>query len=139
MDVQVNYLAVLLAAVASMVIGSVWYARPVLGKAWIKLAKMDEKAMKTGAAKCLVIAFVLSLVMAYILAHLAFLAHQFFHNSFLQDAVSTAFWVWLGVAFTRTVTHDAFEQRPWKLTAMNVSNMLVTMLAMGVIIGLLQP
>ena len=139
MTAHINYVAVVLAAIASMVIGSVWYARPVLGNAWIKLAKMDQKKMQAGAAKCLAIAFVLALLMAYVLAHLAYVANQFFHHSFLQDATVTAFWVWLGVAFTRVVTHDSFEQRPAKLTAMNVGNMLVTMLAMGVVIGLLHP
>jgi hypothetical protein len=139
MEVHVNYLAVLLAAVSSMVIGSIWYAKPILGNTWAKLVKLDDKKMKAGATKSLVIAFVLSLVMAYILAHLAYLANSFFHDSFLQDSVSTAFWVWLGIAFTRTVTHDSFEQRPWQLTAMNVGNMLLTMLVMGGIIGLLHP
>jgi hypothetical protein len=139
MEVHVNYLAVLLAAASSMVIGSIWYARPVLGNTWIKLVKLDNKKMNTGAAQSMIIAAVLSLVMAYVLAHLAYLAHYFFRNSFLQDAVSTAFWVWLGVAFTRVLTHDSFEQRPIKLTAINLANMLVTMLAMGVIIGLLHP
>jgi hypothetical protein len=104
MQVHINVWAVLLSAVASMVIGSVWYARPVLGNAWIKLAKMDEKAMKVQAAKCLVIAFVLSLLMAFVLAHLAYIANQFFHHSFFEDSVETAVWVWLGVAFTRTLS-----------------------------------
>lgn len=139
MNVHVNVWAVLLSAIASMAIGSVWYARPVLGNAWIRLAKVNEKQMKAQAAKALAVAFVLSLLMAYVLAHLAYLANSFFHHSFMQDAVSTAFWVWLGIAFSRTATHDAFEHRPFKLTLMNVSNMLVTMLAMGVIIGLLKP
>ena len=31
MDVEVNYLAVLLAAASSMVVGSIWYAKPVFG------------------------------------------------------------------------------------------------------------
>ena len=138
MQVQVNYLAVFLAAVSSMVVGSIWYARPVFGSMWIKLTKMDDKKMKAGAAKSLVTAFVLALVMAFVLAHLAYLANYFFHDSFFQDSVITAFWLWLGVALTRTVTHDSFEQRPMLLTVLNVSNMLVTMLVMGVIIGVLH-
>jgi hypothetical protein len=139
MNVEVNYLAVFLAAVSSMVVGSVWYAKGVFGDTWAKLVKLDDKKMRAGMIKALGLAFVLALLMAYILAHLAFLSHNFFHHSFMQDAVTTAFWAWLGVAFTRTVTHDAFEQRPLKLTLMNTGNMLVTMLLMGVVIGWLKP
>lgn len=82
MEVHVNYLAVLLAAVASMAIGSAWYAHGIFGNTWIKLAKMDEKKMKIGAPRALITAFVLSLLLAYVLAHLAYLSNQFFHDSF---------------------------------------------------------
>lgn len=139
MDVEINGLAVLLAAVSSMVVGSIWYARGVFGNTWIKLTKLDEKKMNKGATAALITAFVLALLMAYVLAHLAFLSNHFFQHSFMQDAVTTAFWVWLGVAFTRTVTHDRFEQRPLKLSLLNSANMLVTMLVMGVIIGAMAP
>ena len=139
MEVHVNYLAVVLAAASSMVVGSVWYAKPVLGNTWMKLVKVDAKKAKAGAMQGVIIAAVLSLLMAFVLAHLAYLSNSFFHDSFFQDSVTTAFWVWLGVAFTRTVTHDSFEQRPMQLTAINLGNMLVTMMVMGGIIGLLHP
>ncbi len=139
MDIQINYWAVLLAAVSSMVVGSVWYAKSVFGGTWMKLAKMNDKKMKKGMVSSMVMAFVLSLLMAYVLAHLAFIANSFMQDSFFADSVVTAFWVWLGVAFTRTVTHDAFEQRPMKLTFLNITNMLVTMLVMGAVIGWLHP
>ena len=139
MNVHVNLWAVLLSAVASMVIGGIWYAKPELGDSWMKLAKLDRKKRQQGMAAPLILAFVLSLLMAYVLAHLAYITHQFFQDSFMRDSLQTALWLWLGVAFTRVVTHDAFEHRPFKLTIMNVGNMLVTMLAMGAIIGRLHP
>ena len=139
MNVEVNYLAVFLAGVSSMVVGSIWYAKGVMGKTWQKLVKLDDDKMKNGAAKALIITFVLSLVTAYVLAHVAFLSNKFFGHSFMQDAVMTAFWLWLGLTAARMVTHDLFEQRPTKLTVMNVAHELVTLLVMGVVIGLFQP
>jgi hypothetical protein len=53
--------------------------------------------------------------------------------------VSTAFWLWLGIALVSVLTHNTFEQRPWKLTLINVANILVTMVVMAVIIGLMPP
>jgi len=80
-----------------------------------------------------------SLLTAYILAHLTFIAHAFFKNSFFMDAVDTAFWVWVGISATTLAIHNSFEQKPWKLTALAMGNRLVTYLAMGVVIGLFKP
>jgi hypothetical protein len=139
MDVQVNYWAVLLAAVSTMVVGSIWYAKPVFGRTWMKLVNLDEKKAAKGAAKALSLTFLLSLLTAYVLAHVTFLAHSFFGNSFFQDAVSTAFWVWLGFVVTRLFTHALFEQRNHKITWLSVGNEFVTIMVMGMVIGLLAP
>lgn len=138
-NVDVNYLAVFLAAVSSMVVGSIWYAKGVMGTQWMKLVKLDDTGMKKGATKALSLAFVCSLVTAYVLAHVAFLSNAFFGNSFMQDALTTAFWLWLGLTATRMVTHDLFERRPTKLTMMNVTHELVTLLVMAGIIGFFKP
>lgn len=139
MDVSVNYLAVLLAALSSMLVGSVWYAPGMFGKTWAALAKVDMKRTPKsgGMAWLLSSTFVASLITAYILAHVSFLANTFFQNSFLQDALTTAFWLWLGFAATRLYVHDAFEGRRKKLTGLNISHDLVTVLVMAVIIGLM--
>lgn len=136
MDVQINLWGVLLAAVSSMVIGTIWYSPKVMGNEWMRLTKMNGEKMERGRNTSIIIAFLLSLLMAYVLAHVSYLSFKFFGGSFLTDSINTAFWLWLGITFTRTVTHDSFEQRPTKLTAMNVANQLVTMVAMGLTIGL---
>lgn len=135
MGVEVNYIAIIVAMLSSMVVGSIWYARPAFGNMWIKLAHVDMK--KQGSAIWpIALTAVVSLITAYILAHVAFLSNQFFHHSFLQDAVTTAFWLWLGLTAARFITHDAFEGRPWRLTLLNVGHEFVTIMIMGVIIGL---
>jgi hypothetical protein len=139
MDVQINYLAVVLAMLSSLVIGSVWYAQSGFGKIWAKLAKIDMSKDRGSVFKPIAVTVVVSLITAYVLAHVTFLSNQFFHHSFLQDAVSTAFWLWLGLTAARFVTHDAFEGRPVKLTILNCAHELVTLLVMGLIIGWLQP
>lgn len=139
MDVSVNLLAVLLAALSTMVVGSIWYAQGVFGKTWGKLAKVDmSKTPKSGEMVWLMgSTFVASLITAYVLAHVAFLSNNFFQNSFLQDTMTTAFWLWLGFIVTRIYVHDAFEGRRKKLTVLNAAHELVTVLVMGLIIGLM--
>lgn len=139
MEVQINWLAVILATIVSMVVGSIWYARPVFGKAWANLVRLDDKKMQEGATKAILLTLVVSFVTAYILALAAYVSHSFFQNSFLQDSLATAFWLWLGFTAARFITHDAFEQRRPKLTALNISHELLTLLAMGLVIGLMEP
>ena len=134
MDVEVNLWAVVLATASSMIVGSIWYARSVFGDTWIKLAKVDRKKMGNPTTS-IIVTVVVSFLTAYVLAHMAFLAHHFFNNSFFQDSVTTAFWAWLGFTAARIVTHDAFEGRPSKLTLLNCAHELVTLLIMGGIIG----
>lgn len=138
MSVEVNYLAVVLAMLSSMVVGSVWYARGVFGKRWMKLVGLDEKKVQGSGAKAIVVTMVVSLATAFVLAHVTYLSNKFFGNSFLQDALTTAFWMWLGFTAARMITHDAFEQRPATLTVMNIAHEFVTLMVMGLIIGLMK-
>lgn len=135
MDVQVNFAAVVAAMASSLVVGSIWYAQAVFGKAWMKLARV--KGDGSSVFKPIAITMVVSLITAYVLAHVAFLSNQFFQNSFLQDSLMTAFWMWLGFTAARFITHDAFEGRPMKLTALNIGNEFVTLMLMGLVIGLM--
>lgn len=137
MNVEVNWLAIVLATVSTMIVGSVWYAKPVFGNLWIKLTKLDEKKMGNGGM-AIGITLVVSFITAYVLAHVTYLSNAFFHNSFLEAALSTGFWTWLGFTAARMITHDAFEGRPMKLTLLNVAHEFVTFMVMALVIGLVR-
>ena len=77
MEVNVNWLAVLLAGLSSMIVGSVFYSKPVFGNTWMKLAKLDEKKLG-GAGKSITVAVVMSLLTAFIIAHVAAISRPFY-------------------------------------------------------------
>jgi hypothetical protein len=135
MDIQINWLAVVLATASSMVVGTIWYSRKVFGDMWIKLAKVNMKAGKS-ASPAIAVTLVVSFLTAFVLAHVSFLSNAHFHNPFLQDALSTGFWLWLGLTAARFITHDAFEGRPVKLTVLNCAHEFVTIMIMALVIGL---
>jgi hypothetical protein len=143
MDVQVNMWAVLLAALSSMVVGSLWYLPSTFGNTWQRLSKvkMLERGKMTPGQMAWTYGsvFVASLVTAYVLAHVTFLANHFFGNSFMSDALQTAFWLWLGFTAARLYVHDTFEMRRKKLTLLNAAHELVTILVMALIIGAMKP
>lgn len=137
MEINVNWMAVVLAMASSMVVGSIWYARSVFGDMWIKLAKVDMK--RKGAGMAIMVTAIVSLLTAYVLAHLAFLAHSHFGESFLNETLTVAFWGWAGLTAARFITHDAFEGRPLRLTLLNCAHEFVTVMVMALIIGMMPP
>ena len=135
MEVDVNWLAVILAGLSSLIVGSVFYAKPVFGNTWMKLAKLDGKKMGSGASS-IALALVMSLITAFIIAHVAAISRPFYEVSALSAALTTAFWLWIGVSLTTVVIHDSFEHRPKALTFLTVAYQFFAMMAMGLIIGL---
>jgi hypothetical protein len=141
MDVQVNWWAVVLATVVAMVIGMVWYAKPVFGSTWQKLVGKSDKDLKEMSWMPVFLAIAANFISAWVLAHLVFLSNYFYaaDYSWMGSALMTAFFVWLGFQVTLLLIHESFEQRPSKLIAMTAANQLAVLLGMGLVIGLLEP
>lgn len=136
MEVEVNLLGVLLAAIGAMVVGSIWYAKGAFGAEWMRLAKIDEKRAKKEGPVAMLVMFVFALVAAYVLAHVTYLSNQFFvEDSFQMSGIQSGFWMWLGFVLYAQVSNGMFEQRPQRLIMLNAANSLVTFVVMGTIIG----
>jgi hypothetical protein len=66
---EVNYLAVIAAAVATFLLGGLWYSPVLFGKAWQREAGVTDEQMKNAnMAKIFGLAFVLSLIAAWVFA-----------------------------------------------------------------------
>jgi hypothetical protein len=141
MHIVINYWAVIAAAAASMVVGAIWYARPVFGNTWGKLAglKMDRPVTFGTMAPLLLTQMAASLLTAYILAHFIVFVHNYTLGEWVKDGAQTALWAWLGFTVARLAMHDMFEGRRKKLTILNAAYEVVTLVLMGVIIGWMHP
>ncbi len=132
---QVNFWAVLAAAVASMVIGSVWYG-PLFGKKYMHEMGMsgwseEKKAqMKKGMMKSYVGQFIASLVMFYVLSRFTGSMGQFS----VMGGLTVAFWVWLGFVVPMKFG-DALWGGKMSLFWIGIGGSLVTLLVAGAIIG----
>ncbi|MDH6180885.1 hypothetical protein M2152_001067 [Microbacteriaceae bacterium SG_E_30_P1] len=132
---EINWIAVILATLSTLIIGSVWYSKAVFGKRWIRLAKIDESNMGSAVGP-IVVTIVVSFITALVLAGAAAIAQNFYGGNFLVNTLVTAVILWAGFTAARVITHDAFERRPAGLTILTIGHELVTMLVMGLIIGL---
>ena len=131
---EINIWAVLAATVSTMVVGFVWYARPVFGTWWMKTARVEPGgSMVYPLVATLIVSFISSVVLAGAIT----IVYVFYGESnFLLDAILTALIFWAGFTAARIVTHDGFENRPKLLTLLTISHELVTFLVMGLVIGL---
>ena len=136
---EVNIWAVLLATVSSMVIGSIWYAKPVFGRYWMKAVGHTDQTMQSGATRAIIVTIVVSFITAWVLAGAAAIAQNFYGGNFLGNTVLTGVILWAGFTAARFVTHDQFDQRTPGLTLLNCAHELVTVLIMAVIIGVWPP
>ncbi|GIK84004.1 MAG: hypothetical protein BroJett025_06260 [Patescibacteria group bacterium] len=138
MDIQVNFLVVVLAAVASMVVGFLWYG-PIFGKQWMKLMGYTQKSLekaKQEMSKTYAISFVGSLVMAYVLTHVTKMSVEVFSYPMLIAGLLSALWMWLGFVAPVQMTEVLFGGKKWSLYFINTGYQLAAMLAMGIVIGL---
>ena len=130
----INYWAVLVAGVASMVLGMLWYG-PLFGKRWMQLSGFTqadmEKAKAGGMGKTYFWAFVGALVTAYVLAHFV----GYFGADTVGRALQLAFWAWLGFVVTSSLDSVLWEGKPKELYLINIGYRLVSLAVMALIIA----
>lgn len=130
--VPINYLAVLLATVAAMLVGWLWYG-PLFGAKWRALAG-DPKPR---AAVVYPIAFVANAATAYVLAYVTSASSTANGNGFFVPALLSALFLWLGFSAARALIVTLFEAASVKLFLINTGHNLVVALVMALVIAIL--
>ena len=144
MEVPINYLAVLVSAVAAIVLGMLWYG-PLFGKAWIKevghtpedmqRAKTDPAA-KSAMMRSYALMSLTALVMAFVFAHALAFANDYLGASGPVAGLTGAFWNWLGFVVPPTLAMVLWENRSWKYFFITSGYYLASLAIMGVILTL---
>lgn len=90
--IEVNYLAIIVGAVFSMVFGAIWYG-PLFGKKWMEIVGVDprdfeaRKKMQKTAGPLYAVQFLLTLFQVLVLAHLI-------ADTELVSGLERALWIW---------------------------------------------
>ena len=157
---EINFLAILVAAIVPLVLGFVWYNPKFLGTVWMREAEMTEEKMKSGN---MAVIFGLSLVLSILLAFFVQMLtiHQFgalgmiggdptiegilpSYQAFMDD-YGSAFRTYkhgalhgllAGIFFVFPImaTNGMFERRSWKLTFINAGYWTLALTIMGAIV-----
>lgn len=127
-----NWIAILVALVAHMILGAAWFG--VFAKPWSALAHpgRSKEAIQAGPKWIYAIAagggLVTAIVLAAVLAGIG--------ATSVTDALVTTLILWFGFVVVKYATTYAFEWRSWTLLAIDVGYPLVSMVAMALIFAL---
>jgi len=127
----VNWVAIVVAAIAQFVIGWIWYG-PLFGKTWMSMMGMSQQSMsREGMGKTMVLTFIGSLVTAAVLSMLV----GWMGAKTLGAGIAAGFWAWLGFVATVTLGGVLFAKMSWNLYILNNAYQLVSLAVMGAILA----
>lgn len=131
-DIDINYWEVLVAAVAHMILGALWYSPLLFGKIWMAESGLTQANMKSDKMpQRYIMAFVGTLVTAFVFAHFI----EYTGASTVGEGMQTAFWIWLGFFVTAALAGVLWEGKTLKLYLINIGYYLAALLAMGAIMA----
>ena len=125
-DVSVNWLAILVAAVVNMVLGALWYAPFLFGKAWMEEMGDKVKEMKPSPARLLGM-FIIALGIGYIMTH--FVAYA--GAADFAMGMETGIWAALGFTVLTAASATFAADGSWKLWLINNGYWVVSLALMG--------
>lgn len=128
--VGINWIAVVLGAVFSMILGTLWYG-PFFGKLWLRLVDKKAEELQSNPAMyafSFVAALVGSLVLAIIVNSLGITEWTW---GLAAGAV-----VWIGVGFTGIVTTSIFNETKFGVVLLFGMYQLIVYLVEGVVFAI---
>lgn len=130
---NVNWLAVALAALSTLVIGFAWYNPKTFGNAWMESVGLTEENIKnSNMALIFGLAFVLAMVVAYKLS-----GGAYHHKEIDRNALHGAFHGMLYAlyfALPVLITNSLFERRSWKGILINSGYWVACFASMGAVL-----
>lgn len=134
---DVNYLAIIVAAVAGMLLGTLWYM-PLFGRTWLRLMQRDnltaEEAAKMNkdAMRAHGVGFVMLLIVGFVISNM-FAA---FGPFAMSEVIFRALFVGIGVVATLGFMNHMYAGRPHKLFFIDYGFMVLTLVVIAVVIRL---
>ncbi len=135
---EINYWAVLVCGVVTMITGSLWYG-PLFGKKWMEamgINPMDvdtKKKMQKGAMPLYGIQFVLSLFTAYVLAH-------YIEGWEDVSGLENSLWIWAAFVLPVIAGNAMWNNNPtkakWTNFCIGAGYQLVNFILFGLILGM---
>jgi len=130
-EFHINYLALLVAAAARIVVGGLWFSPLLFGRSWRTLVGCSEDDMKKRLPMLVPADFITAFVMAFVLVH----AVHYAGAATASQGAIVGFFNWLGFVAVVTLMQTLYEARPLPLLFINNGFQLMSLLVMGGIVA----
>jgi len=133
---NINFLAVLVSALASFAIGALWYSPVLFGKAWQKeLGFTDEDLQGSNMAMIFGTTLVMILIMAF---GMGMLLHGHYPKELITAKVGIFHGLYIGLAFvaTSTAINYLYQRKSIKLWAIDSFYQITYLVLQGAILGI---
>jgi hypothetical protein len=125
-----NHLAVLVSTFYQWILGALWYSL-FFAKPWMALTRHVPGSRPKGAVVGMVSSFIGSLILSFILAHVVIWSGA----DSIHPGLFIGFICWLGFILPPIFAETIYEQRPYKLFAINAGYWLVALLGSGALLA----
>jgi hypothetical protein len=129
-----NWLGVVICVVAAILVGFVWYSKPLFLNPWLAgIGKGPEFVQRPNPMN-----YVITIVAAFVEA--LFLDTFFVRIMGATGAAAGALAgliVWIGFVATTSAANAAFGARGWKVWGIEAGNHMVTLVLMGIILSVM--
>jgi hypothetical protein len=122
----VNHLAILVAALVQFFLGALWYSL-FFAKPWMALTGHHKGEKPKGIVIAMLSSLIGALILSFMLAHVVMWAGA----ATIGWGVFVGFICWLGFIATPLFAETIYEQRPYRLFAINGGYWLVVLLVSG--------
>ncbi len=133
-ELNINWLAIAIGAIAPMLVGFVWYHPKVVGGAWMKANGFEQKDLE-GANMAVI--FGVTLVLSFLLAFFMWVLLNVFHREPTNTFGHGMFHGMLMTIFMATpplIINALFERRGFKYIAIHFFYWLISLMLMGGIV-----
>ena len=126
-----NYLAILLAALAAFGWGAIYYM--TLSKQWLAAVGLSKEQMQSRSAAPFVISFIALIVMSWVLA--GTLGHLGPGQVTVKNGIISGLFLWLGFIVTTVFVNNAYPGRKYSLSVIDSIHWLGVVVIEGAVIG----
>lgn len=142
MQIDLNWFAVFVAAVAAFVFGWLWYSPLLFGKVWMKEVWNNKQMSVTAIdiTRTLIIALTLQVLAAFVMAHLLGIQWENMSSSAnsYRLAVETSLWMWAAFMLPLNLSGYLWEGRKLKLALIGAGQSLSALILTAVILTALS-
>lgn len=128
---DINYLAVVVAALVNMAVGFVWYSLKIFGKTWMKEVGLTMKQIGNGPGIGYAITMLGALLQAFVLAHFV----DYASADTVVEGLVVGLWLGVGLVATSIAANYIFAQRSRTLYLIDAGYFVTTLALNGALLA----